>query len=282
MDQLKWVTPDNEIIDLDDGVNTFALANKAGMWLPSFGFVETVVPEKPGTRLSSLLTQARSVDLPLAVLDDNLADLEDRLRDLAVAVNPEYGDGKLRVTRGSNTRDLHCRYRGGFEAVVITGGLAKLILGFKAFVPYWYATSPVVDTWSLSTPTGYFLPMPPLRVTSSAIFADVTVSNGGDVAAWPVWTISGPGSAIVIENLSTDKKIDLPVTLSTGESVAIDTRQDAKTITKNDGTNLFSSLTDESALWPLQKGNNSVRVTMNSADANSSVALSYYPRYLSV
>ncbi len=282
MDQLKWVTPDNEIIDLDDEVNTFDLANKMGIWLPSYTFNETAVPEKPGTRLNSVVTQARNVDIPMAVVDDNLAALEDRLSDLAAKFDPSNGDGKLRVTRGSNTRELHCRYRGGFEAVVITGGLARLVLGLKAFVPYWYAISPVVDTWTLSTPTGYFLPMPPLRVTSSAIFADITVSNGGDVEAWPVWTISGPGSVIVIENLTTDKKIDLPVTLSTGESVAIDTRHDAKTVTKNDGTNLFSSLTDESALWPLQKGNNSVRVTMNGADANSSVALNYYPRYLSV
>jgi len=209
------------------------------------------------------------------------------VRALTSKMHAGSGDGTLKVTSADGTvRTLTCRYKRGLEMTgqpdyeALTWN--RVILTFRAVDPFWYALSPVLDTWSLSTPTGYFLPMPPLRVTSSAIFADVTVANAGDVETWPVWTINGPGSAIVIENLTSGKKIDLPVTLSAGESIAIDTRQNKKTVIKNDGANLFPSLTKDSALWSLQKGDNSVRVTMNGADATSSVVLSFYPRYLSV
>ncbi len=285
-ENVTWITSGGENVDLSSDPYE-VLIGRQGIFMPNYQFYETQVPDQPGSRLTNVLAQPREMDLPLMVRGATRSAYLANVRSLATKIHTGNGDGMLKVTSADGTvRTLTCRYKRGLEMTgqpdyeALTWN--RVILTFRAMDPFWYAISPVVDTWSLSTSTGYFLPMPPLRVTSSAIFADVTVANDGDVESWPVWTINGPGSLIVIENFDTFKKIDLPVSLSLGESIAIDTRPNIKTVVKNDGTNLFPSLTSDSSLWPLQRGNNGVRVTMNGANASSSVVLSFYPRFLSI
>ena len=67
-----------------------------------------------------------------------------------------------------------------------------------------------------------------------------------------------------------------------GESVTIDTRPGAKTVTKQDGSSLFGQLAFPPQLWSLAQGSNSVRIEFTGASASASaVTLSYFKRYLS-
>jgi hypothetical protein len=55
-----------------------------------------------------------------------------------------------------------------------------------------------------------------------------------------------------------------------------------KTVTKNDGTNLYPDLTPVSDLWSLVPGANGVRLEMNGIDSLvSGLSISYYQQYLS-
>ncbi len=132
-----------------------------------------------------------------------------------------------------------------------------------------------------STPS--FFPIFPLRLTSSQIAVDSTVTNAGDVATWPVWTIKGPGTTITLRNLTTGENlIFLSTVLGSGESIAIDTRPGLKTVTKQDGSNLFNDLDVTSSLWALPRGDSAIRLEMSGVDATaSSLQLNYRQRYLS-
>jgi hypothetical protein len=109
------------------------------------------------------------------------------------------------------------------------------------------------------------------------------VTNAGDVEAWPVWTITGPGSGIVLRNLTTGQSMDFGVgALAAGNTVVVDTRPGAKTAVANGSINVFPFLSAASVLWSLQRGANAVRLEMSGAIAGASgLSLAYRPRYLS-
>jgi len=80
----------------------------------------------------------------------------------------------------------------------------------------------------------------------------------------------------------TGKTLNLDVTLTAGETVTIDTTPGTRSVTKNDGTNLFGELSATSSLWALAKGSNAIQLEMSSATSSSSIAYSYERRWLSV
>ena len=150
----------------------------------------------------------------------------------------------------------------------------------RATDPYWYDTADIVNTYvSGGTPPAFF-PFFPLRLSSSSVFASPVVVNDGDVEAWPVWTIVGPGSAIVLRNLTVGSVLSLPVTLGVDEAVTIDTRPGVKTVRNSSGLSLFGSLTWDSALAALVKGPNTLALEMSGATPASSIMLSYRRRFL--
>jgi hypothetical protein len=153
---------------------------------------------------------------------------------------------------------------------------------FRAYWPYWRDVNAETGDFEAAT-TPSFFPIFPIRLTSSTITVDTTITNDGDVEAWPTWHIQGPGSGIVLRNLNTGQVIEFTTTaLLLGESIDIDTMTYVKTVTKNDGTNLYPDLTPGSDLWSLLPGANGVRLEMNGIDSLvSGLSISYYQQYLS-
>jgi hypothetical protein len=272
---VTWIDPDGATTVL----TTFLPVT--GRFMPPIAFEEEGVPEQPGLRLRAVRHQAREFVIPVLLRADSDAELRAAIRDLVARMDPTRGDGIIRVTApGGDQREIVCRYAGGLELTEEPAWRSqKAAVVFRAHDPYWRATSDTQQIFESGDSAGFF-PFFPLRLTSSEIFADATVTNTGDVETWPVWTITGPGSAIVLRNLSTGKQLSLSVTLGGGESVVIDTRPGAKTVTRSDGTNVFPALSAVSSLWPLRRGSNAVRVEMTSATADSSVTLAWRPRYL--
>lgn len=130
--------------------------------------------------------------------------------------------------------------------------------------------------------SGQFFPIFPLTLVNSSLFASLTVANDGDVVAWPIWTIEGPGSSISIRNQSTGAILSLTgVSLLAGESIQIDTRPNRRSITKA-GVNLFPYLSSTSTLWSLQRGDNGIQVEMGGTTDASRTTLRFTERYLGV
>lgn len=284
---LVWIDADGNSTTITNQTDIEVLQGVLGRGMPPYEPIEQEVPLQPGSRLRQVKVKPREITLPIIVYGTSETNLRSNLRSFFGKFNPARGDGTLRVTApGGDQREIVCRYFAGMELEEgdttkgVSGSIfQKAILVLRAFDPYFYNVSATSETFTTGTPATFF-PFFPLRLTSSTVFADTTVTNGGDVEAWPEWTIEGPGTNIVLRNYTTDRLISISTTLTASEYITIDTRPGYKTVTKNDGTNLYSLMSADSALWNLQKGANSVRLEMSSATADSLITLSYKPRWL--
>lgn len=278
-DKLFWVDSNGVEYPLEH-----VLKGMNGRFMPPVSFIEEEIPFQSGSRLRHINIQARDVDVPLLIKTDSEISLRQKVRDFLRRFNPLKGDGRLKVlSPDGSQRELYCRYSSGLEGNEgrDTNGInwQTLVLVFRAFDPYWYDSNTMVQTFKINESPGTFFPIFPLRLSSSAVFADISINNSGDVETWPEWIITGPGENIVLRNMSTDQVMNLEVSLDVGETITIDTKPYAKTVTKNDGINLFYTLTDESSLWALQEGDNSIQIEMANATIESTIQLTYRNRY---
>ena len=279
-ESLVWIDPDGSTL-------TFSRVewDIRGRWFPTIVVDEETVPGQPGGRLREVRHGPLEFALPVWVEAASDTALRTALRAATYALDPTRGLGTIRVTApGGDQRDLQCICVDGLSMTEKLGESStpvaqRLVLAFRALEPYWRATSPTSVSFSSTTPPSFF-PIFPLRLSASEVLVDSAVSNTGDVDAWPVWTITGPGSAVVLRNLTTGATTTFSgLSLGVGETMVIDTRPGYKTIAKGDGTNLWTYLASGS-LWSLRRGSNAIRLEMAGTTAASGLSLSYYVRYL--
>jgi phage-related protein len=261
----------------------------SGRFAPPTEREEEAVPGQPGARLRTVRHGVRDFSLALWITGTDEADLRTQMRALTYSMDGVRGDGRIRVTApGGDQREIACRVTAGLEMTEVLGDTSgptaqRAVVTFRAVDPYWQDTTDTASgPWAQGGTAAGFFPFFPLRLTSSEVLATAIVDNLGDVDAWPVWTIAGPGSTITLRNQSTGKVLTLDTTLLGGESVVIDTRPGYKTVTKNDGSNLYGSLSSASSLWSLQRGANSIQIEIGGATSATSVSVLRRHKYLAV
>lgn len=283
---VTWIDPVGVSTTLNGGVDMFTEWNVTGRFAPPSQFDEEGIPESDGSRLRAVRHETRDFSLPVWVEAPDQGSLRTAVRSLVSALNPKRGDGLIRVTSPlGDQREIVCRVAAGLEGVERIGDTSGVWaqhfpLVFRAHNPYWRAVSDIGATYTVDGVSTFF-PFFPIRLTNAQVFADASPDNLGDVDAWPVWTLTGPGSTIYLRNLTTGYLLNLDTALGSGETAVIDTRPGVKTVTRGDGVNLFGDLSNDSYLWPLAPGVNSVRVEMSGATADSAVGLAFRPHYLS-
>lgn len=274
-----WIDPDDVTVDLDVKFDV------RGRFAPPVEFEEDGVPGQPGKQRRAARHGVKDFVLPFWVHADTAAELRTALRELVYRMDPVRGPGRIRITSpAGDQREIECSVADGMGLDEVLGESStltdqKVVPVFRAHMPYWQATSDTVLTFE-GGETATFFPFFPLRLSSSQVFADTTVTNTGDIETWPVWTVSGPASAITLRNLTTGKILILNTTLVADETVTIDTRPGHKTVLRGDGSNAFTNLTTTSSLWPLVKGANAIRVEMASTTEVSWLRMARRTRYL--
>lgn len=279
---LQWIDPYGVSTTLDVEWEV------SGRFMPKIETQVDGVPGEPGGLLRETRHGVREFVLTVWQSAGSDTALRTALRAFVKAMDPVRGNGKIRVTSPlGDQREITCRYATGLgmdEKLGDSSGpdYQKIPLGFVAYDPYWYDVSPTSKSFALTSVPSFF-PIFPLRLTASQLVVDDTVTNAGDVVAWPVWTITGPGSAVTLRNSTAGLLISIPsITLTAGQVLTIDTRPGAKSVTLNDGTSLFSSIDHTvSQLWSLREGVNAIRLEMTGITAASALSVSYYQRYLS-
>jgi len=277
-----WTDPDGTETSLQVERQT------QGRFAPPTKFVTDTSPTMPGSLMRSARHESRRIVVPIVIQASTPTLLRDSLRDLNYALDPVRGPGTLTVTGPDGYDRIVNAYLEdgmGLDETLneTTNGKTwqRASLQFFCEEPYWLDATSTSETIGYAATTSTFFPLFPLILTSSSVFGSATINNTGDVQTWPRWTVTGPGSAIYIRNLTSDEMIYLDTTLTAGETITIDTAPGIRTITKNDGTSLFSAMSTDSVLWPLIVGNNRVQLEMSSATASSSIAYSYERRWLS-
>jgi hypothetical protein len=242
----------------------------------------------PGARVREARHEPREIDLPIFWQDSSPAAIAARLAALFRAVDPLRGEGTLRAKNAAGEwRELACRYDGGLEGDTSSEARQRtwrrFVLSLRADDdPYWYDAAPVAEAFDRGAPRPFFR-VGPIRVNTPALWRAVTRTNGGDVGAYPVWTIAGPCRRVGLYNLTTGLRLEVAATVGEGQVLTIDTRPRRRArVYLGDGTDLFAALTPESDLWPLAPGPNELHLSLVETGPGASVAYSYRRGYLGI
>lgn len=210
----------------------------------------------------------------------------DTYRQTVADFDTTSGAGVLTVHNTDGTRrSLSCRYVSGLESPVDgEPGVVKIgtfVIELRAYDPWWYGPAES-RRFSAQSDTPIF-PGPPFTIMPTELAGSPSVvDNPGDVAAYPVWTITGPASQVTFGN-STGDSFTITRSMGLGDTVTIDTdprvNVSAK-ITDQDGVNLWGTATsDYPNLWALPSGESLVTVDVSGASTDTLVTLQFNPRY---
>ncbi|CAK7288537.1 phage distal tail protein [Streptomyces misionensis] len=282
---VTFTDPGGTVTAFSDWANGWVLQPGAkGLDMPTYAFTQDESPGIDGYAIRQVRAGGKEISLPVAFwADDSRAAYLQRRRALIRSLNPKRGLGTLTVTQADGTaRTIGACYSAGLEGdeSLDASGARWCIcaLTFDCPSPFWLGAE-VTTEWRAAV-AGSFFPVLPLVVGNSQVLGSVTVDNDGDDIAYPVWTVTGPATAISLTNVTTGEVLVINHTITVGDTVVIDTRQRQQTALLNGSTNLWGDLTDASTMWALQPGINDLTLTVSGSTSSTRVRMTYQPRYL--
>lgn len=274
----EWVGWDGSVWDLSTGSRgvLLTLGGLAGWHMPQFEQYKSQSRAIPGHRRRGSRALGRNVVWPLFVHGDTTDEWLERDADFWRTIHPDL-EGVWRVHSPRGTREL--RLTGRFDSDHAyprdpsAYGWARYVVELEAAQPYWTGAA-VEQQFMAPNPQDFFgAGAPPFTISRGATFASASISNPGDVAAYPVWTLVGPLAAVEVGVGGT--LIDVPFDVLVGETLVIDTDPRNQTATLN-GVDVSEDLGFQS-FAPVEPGQErSLTIT---ATGTGSVAVSLVPLY---
>jgi hypothetical protein len=226
----------------------------------------------------------RDIDLPLLVQGEDGDGLEQWLSRLATILED---DATLTwIDRNGNPWSTRVARVGGGdytygEDTVGEQGACdiRMVITVRAEDPYFTRKQVSTQTLAPAASKGLLTgSLSALQLTGSQALGTITLHNPGDVKAYPVWTIYGPGNNFKAVSPS-GEVLWWQGSLSTGDVLTIDTRPGAGTAIDQTGTNRFDSFAAAPRMWAIPKGESEATVTMlDITPGVSKIVCSWQPR----
>jgi len=224
----------------------------------------------------------RDIDLPITVLGSSRTDVQAKLRRLSRLIQDGDGPTKILaeyVNGDAETLSLDVHYTGGAEgdwgsAQGMTW--AKWVFSFQAPSPFWEtAESEEFTIGTGNTGRGLLPQLTKLKVSSSQTLGVITVTNSGDVPAYPIWRVRGPIEDFEVSDGTNTFGFNAEV--FTGETITINT--ETGEVTDDLGVNRYALLNPAPKLFSIKPGVTGLTVTGIANSLSAQVVLSYSPRY---
>lgn len=289
VDQMVWSAPDGSTINLSNwSAGYFQLAdNTTGLRSPTYDLSTVSYAGIDGTTVTAVRAQASEPTVALLIEAATKQAFRAKARALVRSMRPKAGLGTLTVTsEWGESRSLSCYCVGGLEGdqannVGGSGLWWRMVLKFYAPSPWWRGDVRSI-MFGLSAPTSFF-PITPVVLSSSNIQGALTVDlSDADAPSFPVWTVTGPGSALTLTNTTTGRTIQVTTPIGDGQSLIIDTRPGMQSVRDGNGVNLMGSLSSDPALFPLVEGVNQISALLAGAGPASSISGTYAPSYAGI
>jgi hypothetical protein len=228
------------------------IADPEGFDFPTVRSVYLDPPNKEGSLYINSLAGARVVSWRGLIKTD----IQNKRRELAAACYP----GSLKTIKFSTCDGIALQAYGEVEKLINPYRLNRspYLLEFKIPDPRFYGQTLKSENTFITeseggTPIPTFIPAP-IGGGSSLSFV---IENEGNVYSKPIFTVRGPGTNFLIQNIDTGEKINLNLTLLPNESVIIDTSTDS--VTKGNQKVFGSAARTPSGQWiRLIPGNNRI------------------------
>jgi hypothetical protein len=222
----EWTGVNGVVWDLGGGPVSLA-PGIMGLGLPGTDQYVRSSSALDGQRLTGSRTQPRRVFWPLAIRGANAAEWLTTSRAFFAGLSTDR-TGTFKVTANDGqVRSIPLRLLSQDEQVFDSDPdlFAREVVGVDLVAddPFWRGPQ-VLQTFQTAQVAAQFFETAGthvLNLMSSSTTASATVSNPGEVDAWPLWTITGPASSFTIGVGST--VISATMSLLVGESVQVST-----------------------------------------------------------
>lgn len=289
--QINYIDPDGNNWDLSDRsfVNGYVCSAISGIE----GLVVSLqtIPLLDGTATANqYIPQPGAINIAIAVgrpYSDSEYDYYYLLDRIARAFynrrNQRPAPGYVRIQRPDGTTRQVAVYTisGINNPEVGINNLSVYTFTLQTPDPYWEDLIPQQLQYSGVTSSG-ILPLLPITFAGNVIGSSIVINNPGSAQAWPVWTITGPGTPTFINN-TTGRQWSLSSSVPAGNIVKVVTKPGQQmAVNQTAGTNIWDQLvlgTTLSNLWSLMAGDNSISITMTGSTASTSVGVTWVNRW---
>ncbi|MFV2172347.1 hypothetical protein ACFHW2_11805 [Actinomadura sp. LOL_016] len=289
--RLVYIDPDGVEWDFSDLAGQVQVTGVSGHGSPPVSSTKLQLPSG-GSLPQNYVGTGRTVLVGLVAGDDNQLEFLDLCDRLAWALWTERlgepAPGTLVIQRPDGTgRRIKVLVEDGPDLAGDDrekSGLTwtSFVVTFRSLDACWSDAAPTVLTFKGADEAAGVPPMPPVVLSPYSVLGDVTVTNTGNAAAFPVWRITGPGTP-TLTNVTTGRSFGLATELTTGETVTIDTAPDGGAFAEDQtGADRWADLVKSSPrdLWELVKGPNKLSLTLAGSSSDSQIELSYVRRWL--
>ena len=253
-------------------------------------------PQQHGSTDIGFRLDPRIIDMVLWLNASSLSALEDKRKLLADAFRATTVTKTLRFTLDNGeVYDINGHSAGTMLLPMESGGGFTIRAGvqFRASDPTFYDASGHAVTFELGGGGSAFeVPTDvPSQVGASEIDQATALTYAGTWRAYPQIRITGPITDAVVENETTDEKLDFTdTTIAAGNWYDIDLRYGYKTVTNSSDTSTISALSSDSdlATWHLADdsevtdGVNSISVSGSAVTGATKVEITYFDRFVGI
>jgi hypothetical protein len=261
----------------EDGRGVQAMTGVTGLGLPPVS-VQWLEGAGDGATFRRSRTLPRDIDIPLDIVGvsrDDLKKITTRLAKMLAGpctlrlIEDDGTDWSTQVVRTGGGEYSYGNDTTGDKDV-------QTVITLRAGDPYW--TSSVVTTAQIGGSTAAspfvsgFMSMP---VASSQAMGQITLENTGDVAAYPVWTIVGPGDNFKAISPS-GETLWWKGTLAAGQKLIVDTK--LGTVKREDGSNQYALLAPAPRFWAIDPGTATCNASLLNVTSASAITVQWKPR----
>jgi hypothetical protein len=289
--QIDYIDPDGFDWDLSDLSMSKGYVCSVINGIEGMPVAMTTIPLLDGTAIpNTYLPQPGTINLAILIgrpSSDNENDyytLLDRInRAFTNRRNDAPAPGYIQIQRPDGTvRQIVVYTTSGLNTPDTVGVTNYTVYVFTLQTPdpFWQDLTPQSLTFGMPNAAG-ILPLLPVGF-SGQVIGNNTIVNNGLASAWPLWTITGPGTP-TIKNITTGRQWSLNTPIPTGNVIQVATKPGTQmAVNTTTSANIWDQLVLSSLrdLWPLVPGTNQINVTMAGSSANSAIGLTWTNRWL--
>lgn len=270
-----------DVLDLNgivtNGVGYQALTGLSGIGLPPVS-TQWLEGAGDGSTYRATRVLSRDIDLPLDILGADRNQLKSLISRLVMVL---AAPATLYVTEPDGTEWFTKVVRvGGGEMTygvnTIGENDAQIIVTLRAADPYFSSTQVYQETMIGGTSTPPFAPnLLTMPVSANQTLGSLTVNNVGDAPAFPVWTVTGPGSNLQLIS-PTGETFRWTGTLTAGQQLIVDTKTGS--VTDGAGVNKYASVYTAPRFWSIKPGVSTATVSLSGPSSATTVVCAWRAR----
>lgn len=227
---LLWTGWDGSVWNLRDvaGGVFVTTAGLLGLHFPEFEVHTSSSPARAGRRRRSVRTRERTASLPIYLRsDDGSREWLLLYRAFMHAFHPEKpGTLAVQTELGTKTLQLYFDSAGDqtYNRDPVWDGWSRYTMNLTAEdKPYWMQ-EPITYSWGNAAPVPFFGTDGNLHISESSSLQVATMSNPGDVSAWPLWKITSTEPTLPIQaTITVDGGTIVTPNIGAGQTLTIDT-----------------------------------------------------------